>query len=91
MAAFALLDLILIIYSVELRLSIRTQIKENISVGLLYKIQKITVIVISLASGISLNYLFAQNAVEWELQYIPTIICIGVSVVWQRFKAQNAT
>ena len=91
MAAFAFLYLILIIYSVVLRLSVRTQIKESGSVGLLYKIQAITVIVISLASGTSLNYLFAQNAVDWVFQYIPTIICIGILVVWQKVKAPNAT
>lgn len=90
MAAFVFLNLILIIYSVLLRLSVRTQIKENNSVGLLYKIQAITLSVISLASGTSLSYLFAQNAVEWVFQYIPTIICICILVVWQRVKTQNA-
>lgn len=91
MAAFAFLYLILIIYSVVLRLSVRTQIKENGSVGLLYKIQTSTVIVISLASGTALNYLFAQTAVEWLFQYIPTIICVAILVVWQRTKVHNAT
>ncbi|MEP0356489.1 hypothetical protein [Paraglaciecola sp.] len=54
MAAFAFLYLTLIIYSIVLRLSVRSQIRENGSVGLLYKIQSATVIVISLASGTAL-------------------------------------
>ncbi|WP_299978319.1 hypothetical protein [uncultured Pseudoteredinibacter sp.] len=91
MAAFAFLYLILIIYSVVLRLSVRAQIKESGCVGSLYKIQAITVIVISLASGSWLSHLFAQNPIDWLFQYIPTIVCIGVLVVWQRVKVSNAT
>ena len=91
MAAFAFLYLILIIYSVVLRLSIRAQIKQNGNVGLLYKIQVATVVVISLAAGTALNYLFAQTAMEWLYQYIPTIICVAILVVWQKVKVQNAT
>ncbi|MDC9527841.1 hypothetical protein PSH54_20405 [Pseudoalteromonas sp. Angola-30] len=91
MAAFAFLYLILIIYSVALRLSIRTQIKANESVGLIYKVQTATVVIISFASGTALSYLFAQTVTEWLVQYIPTIICVATLVVWQRVKEHNAT
>lgn len=91
MAAFAFLYLILIIYSLVLRLSVRSQIKESINVGFIYKIQAATVVIISFASGTTLNYLFAQTATEWLLQYIPTVICVAILVVWQRLKVRNAT
>ncbi|MFY8352241.1 hypothetical protein AAEU29_17000 [Pseudoalteromonas sp. SSM20] len=91
MAAFAFLYLILIIYSVVLRLSVRTQIKESGRVGLLYKIQTATVIVISFAAGTTLNYLFAQTVVEWSIQYVPTLVCVAILVVWQKVKVHNAT
>jgi len=91
MAAFAFLYLILIIYSIVLRLSVRTQIRENGSVDFLYKIQSTTVIIISLASGTALNYLFAQTIMDWLFQYIPTAICIAVLVVRLRIKVHNAT
>jgi len=91
MAAFAFLYLILIIYSVVLRLSIRAQLKESGQVGLVYKIQTATVVIISFASGTTLNYLFAQTATDWLFQYIPTIICVAILVVWQRVKVHNAT
>lgn len=91
MAAFAFLYLILIIYSVVLRLSIRAQLKESGPVDLVYKIQTITVVVISFSSGTTLNYLFAHTATDWLFQYIPTIICVAILFVWQRVKVQNAT
>lgn len=88
MAAFAFLYIILIVYSVVLRLSVRVEVKENGSVGLLYKIQAATVIVISLALGTSLNYLFAQSTVEWMFQYLPTAVCIGILFLCQRVKGR---
>ena len=91
MAAFAFLYLILIIYSVVLRLSVRTQIKESGRVGLLYKIQTGTVIVISFSAGTTLNYLFAQTAVERSIQYVPTIVCAAILIVWKKVKVHNAT
>jgi hypothetical protein len=91
MAAFAFLYLILIFYSIVLRLSVRSQIRENGSVGLLYKIQSTTVIVISLASGTALSYLFAQTIIDWLFQYIPTAICVAVLVLLPRVKVHNAT
>ena len=91
MAAFAFLYLILIIYSVVLRLSNRAQLKETGKVGLIYKIQSATVVSISFASGTALNYLFAQSPTDWLFQYIPTIICVAILVVWQSTKVHNAT
>jgi hypothetical protein len=91
MASLAFLYLILIIYSIVLRLSVRSQIRENGSVGLLYKIQSTTVIVISLAAASTLNYLFAQTIIDWLFQYIPTAICVAVLVVQLRVKVHNAT
>jgi hypothetical protein len=74
-----------------LRLSIRAQLKESGKVGLIYKIQTATVVIISFVSGTTLNYLFAQTATDWLFQYIPTIICVVILVVWQRVKVHNAT
>jgi len=84
MAIFAILYFVLIIYAVALRLGIRSQTKLNQPVGLLYKIQAVIGVGISMATATTICILFAKSPVEWLVQYLPTVLIILIVVVWRK-------
>lgn len=75
MIIFLVLYFIVIIYCVVLRLSIRRQVQESGSVGLIYKIQSATVLLITGGVATALNCLFAETVLDWLPLYLPSVIC----------------
>ena len=91
MAVFGFLYLVLIVYVIFLRISARSNTKYNEPVGMLYKIQAWTAVVISGAAATTTNILLAESALDWILQYIPTIIISLIVVVWPKMRRSTVT
>ncbi|PHS13142.1 MAG: hypothetical protein COA86_17455 [Kangiella sp.] len=74
MAMFGILYFVLIVYAIILRLSVRSNLKAGLPTGLIYKIQVITILVISGGTAVSLAILFSKSIIDALFQFVPTIL-----------------
>ena len=87
MGAFFFLYIILIVYALLIRFASRHEIRAK-RVGKIYKLQAVSVVIITALTGTSISFLFAQHFTDWLYQLIPTFIVAAIVSVAKPVKLQ---